>query len=284
MRSTLLVLTWLCACDGAPTDVPLDAAPAADVPEADVPGIDAPRREGGLDAGAPVVGCSGADFLFCEDFESAAPGTLPAGWTVGFGWQMEDSDPEVSEAVAHGGRRALRSAIAISGQRRAEHSLEALGAARGTHWGRVFYYVESSAFRPSSGVVHNTMLALLNDTDEARVVDTVIGSWDDHPHQFLYNIPDDSCCTGSSYDYHTYDGAWHCAEWRVDAAVQSYRFFVDGTEVGDIAFDHGAGDGSAHMTDFRAVALGWRNYQTPDRAYVSYFDDLAIDDARIGCD
>jgi hypothetical protein len=38
------------------------------------------------------------------------------------------------------------------------------------------------------------------------------------------------------------------------------------------------------MDAFSTIALGWRNYQTPDTPYTSYFDDLAIDDARIGCE
>lgn len=246
-----------------------------------------PRDAGSDDAGASDsgsgggIGCAGRDYLFCEDFESAEPGALPDGWSVGGGWQAEDTRPEVSADSVHTGTRALRSSIAISGQRRAEVSIESLGDARGVHWGRVFYRVETPAFVPSGGVVHNTMLALLG-AGEARVVDTVIRP--DGAHQFLYDIPDDSCCVGSSYDYRTYDGEWHCAEWQVDRTTQSYRFFVDGDEVSDLAFTHGAGSTRAAMDAFSRVALGWRNYQTPDVPYTSYFDDLALDDSRIGCD
>lgn len=240
-------------------------------------GADAPA----VDAASGGAGCAAHDYLFCEDFESATPGSLPAGWSVGGGWQSEDTQPQVSAAHAHGGSQSLRSSLAISGQRRAEHALDDLGVSRGVHWGRVFYRVEAPAFVPSSGVVHNTMLALLGG-GEARVVDTVIGTSGDH--QFLYNIPDDSCCVGSSYDYRTYDGDWHCAEWQVDRTTQSYRFFLDGAEVTDLAFSHGAGSTRAAMDEFQTVALGWRNYQTPDVPYDSYFDDLAFDDVRVGCE
>jgi hypothetical protein len=264
------------ARDATGPDAPelIDAFSSADAGAA----VDAPSV---LDAPSAGGGCAGHDYLFCEDFESATPGELPPGWTVGFGWQSEDTRPEVSAAHAHGGSQSLRSAIAISGQRRAEHALDDLGVSRGVHWGRVFYRVEAPAFVPSGGVVHNTMLALLG-AGEARVVDTVIGTSGDH--QFLYNIPDDSCCVGSSYDYRTYDGEWHCAEWQVDRTTQSYRFFLDGTEVTDIAFSHGAGSTRAAMDEFQTVALGWRNYQTPDVPYDSYFDDLAFDDVRVGCE
>ncbi len=295
----LLGIGWALAvgCEGELAD-DADAGAARDAARSDASAIDAARVDdsgtqgdadvdggagdaGAPDAGAPGVGCEGHDYLLCEDFESAAPGSLPDGWSVGSGWQMGDSRPEVTSDSVHTGARALRSSIAISGQRRAERSIESLGDARGVHWGRVFYRVEAPAFVPTGGVVHNTLLALLGD-GEARVVDTVIRP--DGAHQFLYNVPDDSCCVGSRYDYRTYDGDWHCAEWQVDRATQSYRFFLDGTEVEDIAFSYGAGDTRASMDDFSRVALGWRNYQTPDTPYTSYFDDLAIDDARVGCD
>ncbi len=229
------------------------------------------------DAPAPGVGCEGTSYLFCEDFESATGSALPAGWVVGSGWM--DGDPSVSSTVAHTGTRSLRSASAMSGQHRAEHPLDSLGAARGHHWGRVFYRVEAPAFVPTSGVVHNTMVGLLGST-ECRVVDTVVNTAG--AHQFLFNIPDDSCCVGSSYDYHSYDGDWHCAEWYVDEASQSFRFFFDGTEVTDLAFSRA--DSNAHIEAFDAIALGWRNYQEATTPYDSYFDDLALDDARIGCE
>ena len=290
----VLVLAASCGCEGAViggSDAAsrVDAAgvaggPGVDgaVPDAAVP-VDAAGTDATtpMDAGSRGVGCAGRGYLFCEDFESAAPGSLPAGWTVGFGWQSEDTRPEVSESSPHTGARSLRSSVAISGQRRAERSIESLGDARGVHWGRVFYRVQTPAFVPGGGVVHNTLLALLG-AGEARVVDTVIRP--DGAHQFLYNVPDDSCCVGSSYDYRTYDGDWHCAEWQVDRTTQSYRFFIDGTEVTDIAFSHGAGSTRASMDAFTTIALGWRNYQTPDTPYTSYFDDLAIDDARVGCE
>jgi hypothetical protein len=39
-------------------------------------------------------------------------------------------------------------------------------------------------------------------------------------------------------------GVWHCAEWHVDASVQAYEFYYDGSQ--EIQFQKGAGnyDGS----------------------------------------
>lgn len=228
-----------------------------------------------VDAGSVRGGCP---YKLCEDFESSAPDALPSGWTIVAGWNA--GTPAVSSAEHHGGEKSLKSASAVNGQPRASRSLTELGATAGKHWGRVFYKVTAPAPLPAQGgVIHNTLVALKGAT-EARVVDTVVNS--QGKHQFLYNLPDDSCCNGSSYGYASYDGAWHCAEWYVDAATQTYRFFYEGTEVTAIGFKNAAAQ-RTRLENFGAIYLGWINYQTPKMPYEAWFDDLAIDDARIGC-
>ncbi|HSO38251.1 MAG TPA: hypothetical protein VLT33_37240, partial [Labilithrix sp.] len=82
-----------------------------------------------------------------------------------------------------------------------------------------------------------------------------------------------------------YDGAWHCAEWHVAPATQSYRFFLDGAEITALKFDYGAGSTKANMpTAFTAVGLGTIFYTpTLPSPLVTWFDDLAIDDTQVGC-
>jgi hypothetical protein len=96
----------------------------------------------------------------------------------------------------------------------------------------------------------------------------------------MYNLPDDSCCQGSAYSYTPYDGKWHCAEWFVDSGAKQYRFFCDGTEV-DTKFNAS----KAKLGQFTQVIVGWIDYQTSKMPYnQAWFDDLAMDDNRIGCD
>ena len=73
---------------------------------------------------------------------------------------------------------------------------------------------------------------------ESRVVDTVQDP--SGKIQFLYNLPDDSCCNGSSYNY-AFDSNWHCAEWHVDSTAKSFQFFLDSTEIPAIGFTGKAG-------------------------------------------
>jgi hypothetical protein len=100
--------------------------------------------------------------------------------------------------------------------------------------------------------------------------------------------------TGSPYSW-SYDGQWHCAEWHIDAANQSYHFYFDGAEVTSIAKNNGAGNfaGTGIPMAFTSIAVGWYNYQSTcadaqDTAhcspgFVAWIDDVAIDANRIGC-
>ena len=231
---------------------------------------------GTTDAGTAVdagTGCAGRTWKLCEDFEGAAAGALPAGWTALAGWGMDTVT--VSTDSAHGGTKSLKSTTSNPGQPRIQKALTNFGATAGTHWGRVFYRVESPAPSPNS-YWHVTFVGL-RATGESRVVDTVqspMGTL-----QYLYNLPDDSCCDGSAYNYR-FDGQWHCAEWYVNNPTDAYRFFIDGTEVTSIAF---TGRTDARLADFTHVALGTIFYVPSNGTLNAWLDDLAIDDARIGC-
>jgi len=171
---------------------------------------------------------------------------------------------------------SLKSDSIETGMDRVQKSLATLGATATKHWGRIFYKVGSPPPKPNSGVIHITFLAL-EGTTENRVVDTVVAT--NGTHQWLFNIPDDSCCAGSSYDW-SFDAAWHCAEWNIDVGAESFSFYSDGKEVPELTFTGKAG---AKMSDYMSVGLGTIFYQMPPSPVIVWFDDLAIDDNQIGC-
>jgi hypothetical protein len=171
----------------------------------------------------------------------------------------------------------LKSNSINPGEQRVQRSLSALGATATKHWGRIFYKVQSPAPKTAGSTYFHTTFAALQGTTENRVVDSVQSP--NGTHQWIFNIPDDSCCTGSAYSW-TFDAAWHCAEWYVDVSTQSYRFFTDSTEVTSIGF---TGKAAAKMSSYTSIAVGAIFYQTPPSAFVIWFDDLAIDDNQIGC-
>jgi len=237
-------------------------------------------------AGAPGVGgaSSACPHKLCEDFESGTVGGVPTGWTALAGYGSSTGVGLANDA-AHGGSMSLKSNSSTTGQGRVEKALSSLGATATKHWGRIFYKVQSPAVKPSSGVLHITFTALENPGTfssasgnfENRVVDTVEDT--SGHHQWIYNVPDDSCCPGSTYDW-SFDASWHCAEWYVDQSTQSYRFFSDGTEVTQIGFTNNS---NAKMMAWTNIAVGTIFYQSPPSPVVVWFDDLAIDDKQIGC-
>ena len=226
-------------------------------------------------AGGTTSACA---YKLCESFESGSVGALPTGWTAYNGYG-NDAGKGVALAndQAHSGTMSLKSSSMVPGEERIQKSLAALGATANKHWGRIFFKVQSPAPKTSAGVYFHTTMVALEGTIENRVVDSVQSP--DGTHQWIYNVPDDSCCTGSTYDW-TFDANWHCAEWYVDVTAKSYRFFADSTEVTSLAFTNNA---NAKMSSYTAIVVGSIFYQTPPSPFVLWLDDLAIDDAQIGC-
>ncbi len=144
--------------------------------------------------------------------------------------------------------------------------------------------------RNGTGWYHTTMVALRGDNsgggdaNECRVVDMVENAFDQSA-SFLYNVPDDSCCDSTEVTPYTfqYENVWHCAEWYVDAASNTYRFFLDGTEL--LSFSGLTGSNLSSCD--QSLSVGALCYAPPLNApqnLTTWIDDVAIDDNRIGCD
>jgi hypothetical protein len=241
--------------------------------------VDAAGAGGG--GGAAIgTGCAGKAYKLCEDFETGTVGELPAGWTLqkSYGALSKENAALATDAF-HWGKMSLRADdLGKSGAARALRSLAPLGATAGKHWGRIFYKVQEAATKPS-GFMQNTWVTLAAAEGTNQVVDTVENA--QGKHQFLYLRSDNGCGFGSSYDW-TFDSAWHCAEWYVDGPASKYQFFYDSTEV---KMQNFPGENACFKAanGFTGVIVGSLTYITPPGRRVVWFDDLAIDDNRIGC-
>jgi hypothetical protein len=240
--------------------------------------------------GATGVGggssCAKGQFLLCEDFESTAVGAIPSGWT-------KSGSPAVADDQAARGQRSLKLPGGDKGAGRILRSAEAFG---GAHFGRVFYRVNVPAPVPQSGaVIHSTLVAFGGTSPtgggntEWRTLDTVEDS--NGMHQFIYNVQPTGAEFGKGSPYNwKYDGMWHCGEWYIDAATQTYRFYIDGSEVTQITISNGAGNfGSGENrsdipTSFSELRVGWVNYQSAGAGFTAWIDDVAIASSRVGCD
>jgi hypothetical protein len=234
---------------------------------------------GGTAGSGPT--CSAGAYPICEDFEGTAAGQIPSGW-------MKSGSVEVVTDQAYRGTHSLRVNAAMNGARRITRSGAAVTGLGGAHWGRIHYRVQT----PTPGVfVHSTLVAGAaksprDDIDiEVRTVDTVQNA--DRTHQFLYNVQPNGRAEfgkGSSYDWR-FDADWHCAEWHVDSATQSYSFYFDGGEITQIRITNGAGNftNSELPAMFSSLSFGWNNYQAASPGFVAWIDEIAVGPSRIGC-
>jgi len=178
----------------------------------------------------------------------------------------------------------------VNGPRRITYKGSVLAQLGGQHWGRLYFKVQLPCPEPASGVIHSTLVAgsatspAHKDPIEVRVVDTVMGA--KGMFQYLYNVQPGGRAEfgkGSSYTYKFVEG-WTLAEWYIDYATQTYRLFIEGKEVKEVAFMKGPGkfDNSEIPEVFESLSFGWNNYQQAGKGFVAWIDDIALSKDRIG--
>jgi hypothetical protein len=234
---------------------------------------------------AVIVPLNKATFFLMEDFETTDVGKIPKGFTsVGSVGVVDD--------VAHTGKHSLRLNAAVSGPRQIVWQGAALTAMGGEHWGRLFYRVQLPSPLPASGGIHTTIVVgsaqspLAKDKIEVRLMGTSTGS--DGTFHYLYNVQPlqgrAEFGPGGGPVQH-YTDKWTLAEWYVNSATQTYRFFVDGKEITDIAIHKGANNfaGAEIPPVFDKLSFGWQNYQpAAGTGFVTWIDDIALTKERIG--
>jgi len=234
--------------------------------------------------GDPARTCDNTDYLLCLDFEDTPVGEIPEGW-------VRNGDlVSVQDDFAHLGTHALRTDAQPNWRRRIEHDASMIGSA---HWGRVFYRVQLPI--PVADLVHSTHVSFVGvgptvGEAEYRYFDTVKAGADaqgiEDRIQYIFNVQPDGpeFAQGTGWLERYYEDTWHCAEWHVDAADQSFTFWDDGEEM--FTFTNGPGNyqDSEIPDSYSIVTLGWTNYQDAAPGFVAWYDDFALDDERIGCE
>jgi len=222
-------------------------------------------------------------FLIYEDFETTGAGQIPRGF-------QKTGSVSVVADVAHTGRQSLRIDAAANGPRRITLRGNTVAALGGQHWGRLYFKVQLPAPEAATGVIHSTLVGgsakspIDKDEIEVRVLDTVMGQ--KGMYQYLYNVQTSKrgeFGKGSSYKW-KYSDQWTLAEWTVDYATQTYRLFIEGEEVKEVAFTKGAGNfKDAEIPEvFESLSFGWNNYQQAGAGFVAWIDDIALAKDRVG--
>ena len=233
-----------------------------------------------------VVSLKKAKIYLFEDFEGTDVGKIPKGYE-------KKGACGVVDDFAHSGKHSLRLDAAEKGARQIVKKGAELAAMGGQHWGRLYFRVQLPSPLPAKGGMHTTIVVgsatsplPSKDPIEVRLMGTSTGG--DGAFRFLYNVQPlkgrPEFGPGGKTSYH-YTDSWTLAEWYVDYATQTYRYFVDGKELTDIAVTKGAGNfaGAEIPQTFESIAFGWCNYQAAaGTGFVTWIDDIALSKERIG--
>jgi hypothetical protein len=237
-------------------------------------------------SGCAVTGQAPAPGLIvADDFESTAVGAIPSGFT-------RTGELGVEEGVAHSGKHALMIQPGVRGGRSIDLAPDKVAALGGAHWGRLYYKIKLPAPLPTGRLIHATIVhgaaisPLAKDKIDIRLATLLY--YPNGDFKYFYNVqpPRGRKEFGpQSASLQKFDDKWNLLEWHVDAATQTYEFFVNGQEVTDISQHKGAGnyEGIEIPDAFQTLSIGFTNYQpaTGD-GFTVYIDDIALGKRRLG--
>lgn len=227
--------------------------------------------------------CPNATFTICESFEDAPNDGFP----TGFQSRGDDWGEGVIGVTASDAKRGTKS-LKVDGGNNGQHFMEIagdLGALATHHYGRVFMKVETPAPWPANGVLHADFIEGLGPGPGGSHHNVRWGVVENTQMKFqwIYNVQPSNNTPefGEGTDYiYDWKGEWQCIEWFYDQPSQAGTLWLDGVEA-DI--EPGAGH-AAEIPVFDSLGVGLANYQDANDGFTVYFDELAYDDERIGCE
>jgi hypothetical protein len=274
--------------DGAP---PTDGAREASTDSPDA-GAAMGRADAG-DAATPADGGAGttracATLALCDDFEHVVVGGPPDStkWTVGAPDVTGTGTLAVDDAQHHSGTRSVK----VTGQGGYSNHIfftnaDAIAKLGPVVWGR-FYVRISEAL----GDGHVTFLAMKDAADGGEHLrmggQSKILMWNRESDDAT--LPDLSPA-GVALSEPLPTNRWLCVELTVDEGAGTMQTWVDGAEIAGLHLDAtptpDLDDQWLRRASWRPslvdFALGWESYA--GQAMTLWFDDVALDAARIGC-
>jgi len=215
---------------------------------------------GGGSAGSGTGGGAAADcssFLLCDDFEDAAPGATGSPWKVGKG---NGYTVEVVSTPVHGGTHAAHmSAPAASGN---GYLTATKGFPATDFWGRAWVRVKSAA----KG--HQCLIALNAASDQVRVLNEM-GSGEVASNLRSSDKLNDASATKVPQD------TWFCFEWH--QAPTALHVYIDSKEVTAAA-------ATWSIASINSLQIGIQRFQDGAGTADFYYDDVAVNTSRVGCD
>jgi hypothetical protein len=251
-------------------------------------GHDAAGEPAGADTGGSPRGC--AAFALCDDFEGAAVGGKPdpAMWTVGAPNVTGTGALEIDDGQHHSGARSVK----VSGQGGYSNHIFLTNAAAIANLGSGVWARFWVRLSDGLGEGHTAFLAMTDAADGGKHL-----RMGGQSKILMWNRESDDATlpalgpTGIAASRALPANQWLCVEFNVDGTTTpaSMRTWVDGVEVSGLRVDATPTPDLDELwlrkpswrpalTDF---SLGWESYA--GQAMTLWFDDVALDRARIGC-
>jgi len=214
---------------------------------------------GGGSAGTGTAGGGTADcssFSLCDDFEGAAPGATTSPWkvTMGSGYTVE-----VVSTPVHGGTHAAHmSAPTATGS---GYLTATKGFPATDFWGRAWVRVKSAA----GG--HQCLMALNASGNQVRVLNEM-GSGEVATNLSSNDKLNDASATKVPQD------TWFCYEWH--QSPTALHVYIDGTEVTAAA-------ATWSVASISSLQIGIQRFQSGTAKADYYYDDVAVNATRVGC-
>jgi hypothetical protein len=241
------------------------------------------------EASAPTDGARAcATLALCDDFERAAVGGPPDStkWTVGAPDVTGTGALAVDDGQHHSGARSVK----VTGQGGYSNHIfftnaDVIAKLGPVVWGR-FYVRLTDAL----GDGHVTFLAMKDTADGGKHLrmggQSAILMWNRESDDAT--LPALSPA-GIALSEPLPTGRWLCIELTIDERAGTMRTWVDGAEIAGLHLDAtptaDVDDQWLRRADWRPAladfALGWESYA--GQAMTLWFDDVALDAARIGC-
>jgi hypothetical protein len=249
--------------------------------------VDTLAEAAGGDA-APTGLRACATLALCDDFESASVGGPPDAtkWTVGAPDVTGTGALAIDDGQHHSGARSVK----VTGQGGYSNHIfftnkSVIGTLGPVVWGR-FYVRVSDAL----GDGHVTFVAMTDGADGGKHL-----RMGGQSKILMWNRESDDATlpalspAGIAKSEPLPTGQWLCVEFMIDGPAGLMQTWVDGAEVPGLHLDATPtpdldeqwlrkANWRPALTDF---ALGWESYA--GQAMTLWFDDVALDAARVGC-
>jgi polysaccharide lyase-like protein len=228
-------------------------------------------------AGEASCATTGKNLLLCEDFETIAVGGVPdpSVWSVDKG---AGATVAVDGQNSKHGKHALHLHTLPDANKALLHETKTFPLPGGNSlYGRANVMIEAGTVVPNDHT---------NFFEASGKVNGVSGNYryGSSGGKFLanYNPGDPSKASKTAVPV----GVWSCIEWAFLGDTNEMHFWIDEKEITDLAVPSTGVNGMVWTAPkFDSFYFGWITYATDTASdhYDVWYDDIAIDTARIGC-